>query len=234
MWVMMDYFIDFAAFEPTERYIPGAGNVALNRGEWAFTERELSEFFGVDRQRIRTCLKKLKSKPFINPTTNPKYTLIKVINYETYQTQDCESNPKIPRKLTSNKPTPNPKPDSTIIKELKNKETNGDVKRSRRQLPPDFYLSTELKEFAAKNGCNGDRVETVFAQFCDYHRAKGNTMLDWSAAWRTWIRNDKKFSARQSYNKYDQVPINTSQEKHRLNEQLRKIQEREKYMKGEL
>lgn len=33
-----------------------------------------------------------------------------------------------------------------------------------------------------------------FEAFSDHHRAKGTTMLDWTAAWRTWLRNADRFS----------------------------------------
>jgi hypothetical protein len=32
------------------------------------------------------------------------------------------------------------------------------------------------------------------AQFEDHHRAKGSTMKDWDAAFRTWLRNAAKWS----------------------------------------
>ena len=35
------------------------------------------------------------------------------------------------------------------------------------------------------------KVETE--QWLDYHRAKGDTAKDWTASWRTWMRNAKKF-----------------------------------------
>lgn len=36
-------------------------------------------------------------------------------------------------------------------------------------------------------------------QFGDYHRSRGNLMLDWQAAWRTWVRNSDKFSRNQNH-----------------------------------
>jgi phage replication O-like protein O len=73
---------------------------------------------------------------------------------------------------------------------------NEKPEKRRRQLPIDFSLSDELKAYAEGQGINGTRVESVFAHFCDHHRAKGSTMLDWTAAWRTWVRNEKRFGSR--------------------------------------
>jgi phage replication O-like protein O len=66
--------------------------------------------------------------------------------------------------------------------------------KKRRQLPPDFSLTDDLKVYAEGQGINGNRVESVFAHFCDHHRAKGSVMLDWTAAWRTWVRNEMRFN----------------------------------------
>lgn len=69
----------------------------------------------------------------------------------------------------------------------------------KKQLPPDFTLTDDLTSYARSQGLNVD-IESVFAHFCDYHLAKGSTMLDWTAAWRTWVRNELRFSAkRKSY-----------------------------------
>jgi hypothetical protein len=36
-------------------------------------------------------------------------------------------------------------------------------------------------------------VERETEQFLDYHRAKGNVLKDWIAAWRTWMRHASRF-----------------------------------------
>ncbi len=59
------------------------------------------------------------------------------------------------------------------------------------QLPPDFKPSQALLDFAWKIGLEAVVKETE--AFEDYHRSKGSTFKDWDAAWRTWMRNAKKF-----------------------------------------
>jgi hypothetical protein len=36
-------------------------------------------------------------------------------------------------------------------------------------------------------------IAAVAEEFRDYHAARGSLMLDWSAAWRTWVRNQIKW-----------------------------------------
>lgn len=38
----------------------------------------------------------------------------------------------------------------------------------------------------------------LIGPFVDHHLAKGSLMADWEAAWRTWCRNDVKFSQRRA------------------------------------
>lgn len=68
-----------------------------------------------------------------------------------------------------------------------------DVKRTRaRQLPDDFIVGDDLLAWAKANHPSIDTTSET-KQFGDYHRARGSTMKDWAAAWRTWIRNAEKF-----------------------------------------
>ena len=53
-------------------------------------------------------------------------------------------------------------------------------------------------EFARSAGMESRQVREEWEKFRDFHRGKGNVMADWRAAWRTWVRNLEKFSARAS------------------------------------
>jgi hypothetical protein len=48
-----------------------------------------------------------------------------------------------------------------------------------------------LTEKDHKRGDLEDQIEA----FRDYHLKKGNEYADWDAAFRTWMRNSKKFAA---------------------------------------
>lgn len=59
------------------------------------------------------------------------------------------------------------------------------------QLPDDFCLDRNGIVFALDLGI---QASDEFDKFRDYHKAKGSTMKDWNAAWRTWARNAAKFA----------------------------------------
>lgn len=75
-------------------------------------------------------------------------------------------------------------------------------KRVRREPPPaTFEVTPDLQQWARENEVTVNLFDET-EQFLDHHRAKGTTNLDWVAAWRTWMRNSKKFSGAASRTGY--------------------------------
>ncbi len=63
--------------------------------------------------------------------------------------------------------------------------------KQKKTFPSDFSVSEKIKSWADEKGLPdpGSQLEA----FRDYHESKGSKMLDWEAAFRTWLRNTKKF-----------------------------------------
>jgi hypothetical protein len=187
------------------KYIARGQQIDLEPGELIFGRKKLSMELRLSDRSVRTCLQHLEAWGNLTIRSTNRFSILKVTNWETYQELESQIDQQNDQEVTSTRPESDQQ--TTTKQEVKNVKNvkNKDMVARRRQIPSDFVLSPELKEFAAKNGCNGDRVGGVFSQFCDYHRAKGNTMLDWNAAWRTWIRNDKKFNSKPKYNQGEDV-----------------------------
>jgi hypothetical protein len=60
------------------------------------------------------------------------------------------------------------------------------------QLSDDFTVTDDMRAWAAEH-VPGVPVDAETENFRDHHRAKGSVMKDWTAAWRTWMRNAVKF-----------------------------------------
>jgi hypothetical protein len=54
-----------------------------------------------------------------------------------------------------------------------------------------------MREWATREGITVN-LEAETAQMLDHHQAKGSTFRDWTAAWRTWMRNSQKFATQRS------------------------------------
>src|ERR1017187_2507776 len=66
----------------------------------------------------------------------------------------------------------------------------------RTSISEDEQSTAKDELFASNAGINFARIQTEWAQFRDHHRKTGAVMADWGAAWRTWVRNAKKYEAR--------------------------------------
>ena len=64
--------------------------------------------------------------------------------------------------------------------------TNVVAPKRRKQLPDDFYPDATGLNAAGQKGVD---VAVELQKFRDYHAARGSVMLDWQAAWRTWVGN---------------------------------------------
>lgn len=74
-------------------------------------------------------------------------------------------------------------------------ETREGKAKRKRALPPGWLPNEGHHAQAKRDGLN---VELEAEQFRDHHTAKGSVMLDWEAAFRTWLRNAVKFNKRDS------------------------------------
>jgi len=61
-----------------------------------------------------------------------------------------------------------------------------------------------MAAWARSVGANGNLSQITDA-FIDFHRAKGSVFKDWTAAWRTWVRNEIKFSRKGTAPKLDRT-----------------------------
>lgn len=69
------------------------------------------------------------------------------------------------------------------------------VARKRATPPPDeFPLTAELRAWGREHAPLVTDPVAETRQFLDHHRAKGSTMKDWTAAWRTWMGNAQKYA----------------------------------------
>jgi hypothetical protein len=89
--------------------------------------------------------------------------------------------------------------------EARGQKVSGRRAGARTTLTSDFALLAEQKAYALAQGFEEAKILTMFEQFCDHHRARGNAMADWGAAWRTWCRNEIRFNGTDGHAKTSNV-----------------------------
>lgn len=67
-------------------------------------------------------------------------------------------------------------------------------KKRRTPAPDAMEVTTAMAEWAEAKGVKVE-LEAETERFLDFHRAKGNAMVDWRAAWRTWMANTKRWGS---------------------------------------
>lgn len=100
-----------------------------------------------------------------------------------------------------------PSSSSSISLKEKDKTNVLSKKKTLISLPDDFTLSDKMREWAAENTPSAN-IELETENFLDHHAAKGSKFADWTAAWRTWMRNTKKFGGGKNGNAPTAPPPN--------------------------
>ena len=122
----------------------------------------------------RTMLERFTDNSWI--TVRPD--CIEIVKYwEYHRRRDAKQAPSEPN-LT--------KPNLIKIREDK-------IKSARKcALPTEFQPSKAIMSWASEK--NLPDPATEFDAFRDYHASRGSQFIDWDAAFRTWLRNAKKFN----------------------------------------
>ena len=66
-------------------------------------------------------------------------------------------------------------------------------KKSKSDLPEGWEPDEREREFALKAGYSDEETDAMAARFRDHWKAHGKGMVDWTAAWRNWVRSQHKY-----------------------------------------
>ena len=76
---------------------------------------------------------------------------------------------------------------------IETSRTTSERRRSTR-IPEDFTVSDEMRAWATAKGIRSN-LDTETERFVDYWSSKGDTRVDWVAAWRNWLRRADDYLA---------------------------------------
>lgn len=86
------------------------------------------------------------------------------------------------------------------------KARSGKVARNLTPVPDDFTVTAEMLAWAAERGVQPPAIKSQTERFLDHHRAKGTLFKDWTAAWRTWMRNFIEWNPKTAAAEDDDIP----------------------------
>jgi hypothetical protein len=188
LFLLMDYFIDFANYEDKEFPFIWKGKliemVKVKRGQHFFTVKGLTEFLRnprnkLSRKIVRGRLATMKRIDFLDIQSTHHYSIATVLKYDIYnpllnsegQPIGPPTDPPKAHQPTHQKTTPNK---DKKVKKVNN--THACV------WPKDFSLTEKMRSYANEKGIV--KVDAFFDDFRDWAFAKGATYKDWQAAFR--------------------------------------------------
>lgn len=153
----------------------------------------LSEELGFSSKQIRTAIDKLCSTKEVGKRTTNKYTVITVMNWESYQGDDIPKGKHLGTP-TANEGQTDGKQRANEGQHIKNNKNIKNIKNKKnsnraRAIP----LLSEILLFISENGLNVDG-EKFYAHYtkAQWKTAEGKPIDDWKSLLRTWHSKEMK------------------------------------------
>ena len=174
--------------EPCEVVI-GMNIFTCNYGESLKSVRTWGKRWNWGEARVYRFFKLLEKMGQIRHTSETVTTRITILNYNKYNPKkiNCETQMKHERNTSETRAMTD-----NNDKNEKNIETDFKFEKLV-PIPKDIFLTDRMKEYVQKQGCDDlNHAEQLFEDFCINHKKRGTKWKDWTSAFYTWVRNDKK------------------------------------------
>lgn len=162
----------------------------VGRGQLITGLNSLNSQLGLSVQQIRTSLFKLKSTSEITVKTTNKFSIITLINYDSYQSREDVAAGKATSQITNEQQTDNNQ--STTNKNVNN-EKNVKNKDKRFAKPS----RDDLEKYKREKGLNIDPQAFLNHYDSNGWKVGKNPMKDWQATARNWATRQSGFGNNQ-------------------------------------
>lgn len=164
----------------------------MKPGQFITSRKNLAKDLGFSEMQIRTALKKLESTKEITIETTNKYTVITVMNWDNYQSDNDFNNQDFNQQITNKQPTDNQQitnkqPHRKNVKNVKNvKNSSSDGASAAPQLPEillfisENRLRVDGREFYKRYSENGWKTES------------GKRITDWKRMLKVWDKRERE------------------------------------------
>jgi hypothetical protein len=140
-------------------------NMLIERGQIVIGRKAMSKQLDISEQSIRTSLARLKSTNEITIKPTNKFSIITLLNYESYQGDKRKSNQAVNQQsnqqLTNNQPTTNHNQRIQECKNEKNKEKNMVVVKTPTEQAKIVLEFSQYYERQTKNPYKADRKDYI-------------------------------------------------------------------------
>jgi hypothetical protein len=196
-----------ASWKPTRvRY--KEHTISLERGELSVSVRDLSAFLDRPKGWVERLILRLKNETMIETrrATQSKTAplIISVMNYDTYQAlQESGRTQDETQDRTRGGTATGQRPDREQgIEEYNKKEVIAPNGAKRSKALPEGYEPSDGKGKMAAIAAewSAGKRKSELERFRLYHQSRGTRMVNWDAAWQTWIGNSETFNGGSRFN----------------------------------
>lgn len=175
-------------------YLFDGKQIIIERGQLMSGRFTLSEETGIKPSTIRNKIALLRNAHFLDIKSNNKFSVITILNYETYQNLSEDNGHQTGQQKDSQRTTKGQPEDTNKNDKNDKNDKNKDIYGRTPFTPP---TPDEVTSYCKERNNNIDAQ-----RFIDFYQAKGwmigkNKMKDWRAAVRTWEK-ESKLKPRQS------------------------------------
>jgi len=158
------------------KQLVGYKKVELEPGQFIFGRKKAAIETGMSEQNIRTCLDSLKTMENLTIKSTNKYSIISIVNWESYQQDHIASNQQRHHQVTSNQPSTNHKQE---VKEHKKKEKHIELV---------FLSKDEFKKLTQDYG--PEAVNSKIEDLNNYIASTGKKYKSHYHTIRNWMKRD--------------------------------------------
>lgn len=135
LWAFWCWCLMKASHKPTRQMV-GWQEVKLMTGQFVFGRKKAAQQLGLSEQTVRTCISLLKSMGNITMKSTNKFSIITIVNWDTYQGSDQLHNHQTNQQVTSSQPTNNHKQESQNTKNVNKSPIGDSFPESGPETPP--------------------------------------------------------------------------------------------------
>jgi hypothetical protein len=193
VWIFWTWCLLKANFKPNHKQVVGFQEVVLQPGQFVFGRKAAAKETGLSEQKIRTCLSFLKKCQNLTIKSTNKFSVITIINWDTYQGNGTDINQQSNQHVTSSQPASNHK------QEVKNKRIKESTLKGTRvkAKKPAFTPPTieQTIQFFIENGFSEVSARKAHAYYQDnnWKDSRDNPVKNWKQKMRgVWFKDENR------------------------------------------
>lgn len=100
----------------------GFQNIEIEPGQFVFGRKKAAEELPLSERQIRTCIKHLEKTENLTIKTTNKFSIITIVNWNSYQCKEASNDQQSDQQTTSKRPASDHKQECKELKEVKTNE----------------------------------------------------------------------------------------------------------------